>query len=84
MSNINMYSTTTCPYCERAEALFDRKGVAVNKILVDQSPEEFSTMVARTGLRTVPQIFIGDHHVGGFTDLYRLEQNGELEQLLKA
>lgn len=84
MSNINMYSTSTCPYCERAQALLERKGVEVNKILVDQSVEEFNTMIARTGLRTVPQIFIGERHVGGFTDLYRLEQNGELEQLLKA
>ncbi len=84
MSNISMYSTTTCPYCERAQALFERKGLQVNKILVDQSSQEFDTMISRTGLRTVPQIFIGEHHVGGFTDLYRLEQNGELEQLLKA
>lgn len=84
MSNINMYSTSTCPYCEHAQALLERKGVEVNKILVDQSVEEFNTMIARTGLRTVPQIFIGERHVGGFTDLYRLEQNGELEQLLKA
>jgi glutaredoxin 3 len=83
MSKISMYSTETCPYCERALALFERKGLPVKKILVDQSSEEFDTMVARTGLRTVPQIFIGEHHVGGFTDLYRIEQNGELEQLLR-
>ena len=82
MSNISMYSTTTCPYCERAEALLERQGVQVNKILIDQVPQEFNTMIERTGLRTVPQIFIGDFHVGGFTDLYRLEQSGDLARLL--
>jgi len=84
MSNITMYSTSTCPYCERAQALLERKGLQVHKILLDQSIQEFDAMLARTGQRTVPQIFIGEHHVGGYTDLYRFEQNGELDQLLKS
>ena len=83
MSNISMYSTATCPYCERAEALFERKGVQINKILVDQSPQEFETMMARTGLRTVPQIFINGQHIGGCDDLYALDAQGKLDQLLR-
>lgn len=82
MSNVTMFSTTTCPYCERAETLLSNKGIAVEKILIDQTPGQFERMVEVTGLRTVPQIFIGDFHVGGFTDLYRLDQSGDLTRLL--
>jgi glutaredoxin 3 len=81
MPNITMYSTTTCPYCEQAQALLSSKGKQVNKILIDQLPHELETMIARTGRRTVPQIFIGDTYVGGFTDLHQLDQSGRLDQL---
>jgi len=78
MTTITLYSTQTCPYCVQAENLLKRKGLPYNKILVDQSQEEFLIMVNRSARRSVPQIFIGERHVGGFTDLLELEQKGEL------
>lgn len=83
MPVIRMYSTQLCPYCVRAERLLNQKGVAVNKILVDNNPEELTKMIQLTGRRTVPQIFIGEHHVGGFDDLVELDLEGELEPLLQ-
>lgn len=80
MTTITLYSTQTCPYCVQAENLLKRKGLTYNKILVDQSQEEFLIMVNRSARRSVPQIFIGERHVGGFTDLLALEQKGELGQ----
>jgi glutaredoxin 3 len=78
-----MYSSGWCPYCMRARALFERKGVAFAEIKVDEQPQERDTMLARSGgRRTVPQIFVGDRHVGGFDDLYALDQAGELDKLL--
>jgi glutaredoxin 3 len=78
-----MYSTTWCPYCERARALLQRKSVAYREIKLDEDPAERDTMLALSGgRRTVPQIFIGDRHVGGFDDLYALDRSGELDQLL--
>ncbi|BAP56269.1 glutaredoxin-3 GrxC [Thioploca ingrica] len=83
MPVIRMYSTQLCPYCIRAERLLNQKGVAVNKILVDNNPEELTKMIQLTGRRTVPQIFIGEHHVGGFDDLVELDLEGDLEPLLQ-
>lgn len=83
MSNITMYSTRSCPFCVQAENLLQRKGLAVNKILVDQNQDDFVTMVERTARRSVPQIFVGNRHVGGFTDLVALEQSGHLDEWLK-
>jgi glutaredoxin 3 len=81
--DVVMYSTGWCPYCLRARALLDRKGVAVIEIKVDENPAERANMLSRTsGQRTVPQIFIGDRHVGGFDDLYALDKAGELDKLL--
>ena len=77
-----MYSTRVCPYCRLAEALLARKGVAVEKILVDDDPVRRNEMIQRTGRKTVPQIFIGARHVGGYTDLAELEHRGELDALL--
>jgi glutaredoxin 3 len=78
-----MYSTTWCPYCERARALLQRKSVAFREIKIDEEPAEREAMLARSGgRRTVPQIFIGDRHVGGFDDLYALDRSGELDHLL--
>lgn len=82
MPTITMYSTTTCPYCVQAELLLDRKDVHINKIMIDQSPQELEKMLTRSGRRTVPQIFIDDLHVGGFSDLYQLDQTGGLDRLL--
>ncbi len=85
MINIRMYCTAFCPYCVRAEMLLKSKGVeAINKILIDSIPDGFQDLVKLTGRRTVPQIFIGDRHIGGFDDLAELDSMGELEPLLAA
>ena len=78
-----MYSTRVCPYCVMAEKLLQKKGVAqLEKILIDVDPAQRETMMSRTGRRTVPQIYIGDHHVGGYDDLAALERAGKLDALL--
>lgn len=80
---IRMYVTGTCPYCMRAEALLHRKGImGVEKIRIDLDPEQRDEMMAITGRRTVPQIFIGSRHVGGCDDLHALDHAGELDALL--
>jgi glutaredoxin 3 len=88
MSNTNrvvVYSTAMCPYCVRAERLLEAKGVTnIEKIRVDLDPEQRTIMMQKTGRRTVPQIYIGDTHVGGFDDLYALDQAGRLDPLLNA
>ena len=83
MKTVTLYSTGTCPWCVQAENLLNRIGAPVEKIRVDQSAEQRDTMIARSGQRTVPQIFIGDRHVGGFSELHALEQQCELAGLLK-
>ncbi len=81
---ILMYSTAVCPYCVRAEQLLQRKGVAeIEKVRVDLHPERREEMMQKTGRRTVPQIYIGDFHVGGCDDLYALDRAGRLEPLLR-
>lgn len=77
-----VYSTAVCPYCIRAERLLEAKGVTVQKVRVDLDPAERIKMMERTGRRTVPQIYVGDTHVGGFDDLYALDQAGKLDPLL--
>jgi glutaredoxin 3 len=80
-----MYSTAVCPYCQRAEALLRARGVAeIEKIRIDLEPERRDEMIARTGRRTVPQIYIGERHVGGFDDLAALDREGQLTPLLRA
>jgi glutaredoxin 3 len=82
-AEVIMYSTGWCPYCDRARALLQRKGVSVSEFKVDEDPAHRETMLKRSGgRRTVPQIFIGDRHVGGFDDLYALDKAGELDKLL--
>jgi glutaredoxin 3 len=81
-----MYSTQVCPYCIRAEQLLARKGIGaerIEKIRVDTHPEKRDEMMRITGRRTVPQIFIGERHVGGFDDLSALDAAGELDALLQ-
>ncbi len=83
MSQILMYSTGVCPYCQRAEALLKARGVAhIDKVRIDLEPARRDEMIARTGRRTVPQIFIGETHVGGFDDLAALDREGKLTRLL--
>lgn len=84
MQRVLMYSTGVCPYCVRAEQLLRARGVTdIEKIRVDLEPELREQMMSRTGRRTVPQIFIGDTHVGGCDDLYALDRAGELLPLLQ-
>lgn len=81
--DVTMYSTGWCPYCDRARALLQRKGVGFRELKVDEDPAQRDAMLKRSGgRRTVPQIFIGDRHVGGFDDLYALDKAGELDRLL--
>ena len=77
-----MYSTRFCPYCMRARQLLQAKGVEPVEIAVDHEPDKRAEMQLRTGRSSVPQIFIDDQHVGGYTDLWRLGQSGELDVLL--
>lgn len=78
-----MYCTATCPYCQAADRLLAKKGVAdVERVRVDLQPSRRAEMQARSGRRTVPQIWIGGRHVGGCDDLHDLERTGELDQLL--
>lgn len=83
MAKVLMYSTAICPYCVRAEKLLHRKGITeIEKIRVDLAPESRLLMMEKTGQRTVPQIYINDEHIGGYSDLASLDHAGELDQLL--
>jgi len=80
-----MYSTGVCPFCLMAERLLKSKGVAeIEKIRVDLQPERRDEMIQRTGRRTVPQIYVGERHVGGYDDLAALDRAGGLDPLLSA
>lgn len=83
MANVTMYCTAVCPYCVMAERLLQGKGVTVEKIRVDLDPRRREEMMSRTGRRTVPQIYVGGTHVGGFDDLSALDRAGRLDPLLK-
>jgi len=79
-----MYSTGVCPFCQMAERLLHAKGVAeIEKIRVDLDPERRDEMMSKTGRRTVPQIYIGGRHVGGYDELAALERAGKLDALLR-
>lgn len=78
-----MYAKSWCPYCERARALLQRKGVAFQEIDIEAQPEQREEMIRRGGQYTVPQIFIGERHVGGSDELYELEAAGGLDPLLR-
>jgi glutaredoxin 3 len=83
MAKVTMYSTGYCPFCTMAERLLAARGVAlIEKIRVDLDPGRRDEMIARTGRRTVPQIYVGDRHVGGFDELATLDRAGGLEPLL--
>ena len=83
MAQITMYTTATCPYCLNAERLLRNKGVEnIEKVRIDLDPQRRIEMMEKTGRRTVPQIWIGERHVGGFDDLRALDVAGELDSLL--
>ena len=79
-----MYCTAACPFCQAAERLLVEKGVKIDKVRVDLEPARRAEMQQRSGRRTVPQIWIGERHVGGCDDLYDLDRQGGLDPLLKA
>jgi len=80
---VTIYVTDWCPYCRRAKNLLTQKSLAFNEINVDDAPALREEMIARSNRRTVPQIFIGEKHVGGCDDLFALEESGELDRLMK-
>ena len=83
MQAVQMYTTLYCPYCHRAKALLKERGVeAIDEIRIDEHAGQREAMIARTGRRTVPQIFIGETHVGGCDDLIALDRRGGLAPLL--
>jgi len=85
MQSVTMYTTAVCPYCIRAKALLKQRGVeAIEEIRIDTDPVQRAHMMEVTGRRTVPQIFIGDTHVGGCDDLIALDGRGELVPMLAA
>ena len=84
MSRVLMYCTAACPFCQSAERLLRDKGAEIDKVRVDLEPARRGEMVQKSGRRTVPQIWIGERHIGGCDDLYALDRAGKLDPLLKA
>lgn len=82
MAKVVMYTTAVCPFCINAKQLLQSKGVTFEEVRVDRNPQLREKMMADSGQRTVPQIWIGDTHVGGFTDLWALDKKGKLDELL--
>lgn len=84
MKKIIIYTTDTCPYCVRAKSLLGKRNISYEEINVSNDEHLRDTMIAKAGgRRTVPQIFIGDYHVGGCDDLYELDSQGKLDELLQ-
>ena len=81
-ATVTLYSTRFCSYCVRAKALLDARGISYREILVDEAPTLRDEMMQKSGRRTVPQIFIGERHLGGYTELYLLDSRGGLATLL--
>lgn len=84
MPEIVIYTSLSCPYCISAKQLLDKKNVAYHEIRIDLDPQSAEEMIVRSTRRTVPQIFIGDYHVGGCDDLYALDRAGKLDPLLQS
>ena len=83
MPKVLMYCTAACPFCQSAERLLQQKGAAIEKVRVDLEPARRGEMMQKSGRRTVPQIWIGERHIGGCDDLYALDRAGKLDPLLK-
>ena len=84
MAKVVIYTKSNCPYCVRAKDLFTRKGVAFEEIYLDDKPEEYVTLKNKTGLMTVPQIFVNDQLLGGYSDVAQLDAEKKLDPMLKA
>ncbi len=82
MAKVTVYTTSYCPYCQRAKALLSQKGVAFTEVNLQDKPDELEALKKKTGWRTVPQIFIGEELIGGFSELLELEETGKLDQKL--
>ena len=82
MPKVEVYTWSNCPFCVRAKDLLSRKGVPFTEIDLDGKDDELKALRERTGMRTVPQIFVGDAHVGGFSELAALDAKGELDRML--
>ncbi len=82
MAQITIYSKTYCPYCVRAKKLLESKGVSFEEIMVDDKPELFTELKKKSGMMTVPQIYINDQLIGGYTELAALEEKNQLDRLL--
>jgi len=83
MNSVVLYTTRFCPYCVRAKTLLNSKGIEFEEIAVDNEPSLRREMMAKCGRHTVPQIWIGDQHIGGCDELYALERKGKLDQVLE-
>ncbi len=84
VAKVLIYTKDYCPYCDRAKALFKRKNVAYEEISIEGKPAEYDALKKRTGMMTVPQIFINDQLVGGYTELAGLDREDKLDPMLKA
>ena len=85
MAKVMMYSTGVCPFCRMSERLLESKGITeIEKVRIDLDPDRRKEMMEKTGRRTVPQIYIGETHVGGYDDLAALDNAGRLDSLLKS
>jgi len=83
MKKVTIYSTRICPYCVRAKNFFSKKSIVYKEIMIDSDIALMREMIEKTGRKSVPQIFIGDYHIGGFDDLIEHDMDGKLEALLK-
>tara|TARA_B100000927_G_scaffold109459_1_gene88362 strand:+ start:312 stop:566 length:255 start_codon:yes stop_codon:yes gene_type:complete len=83
MKKVVIYSTRICPFCVRAKNFFSKKDIPFEDIMVDQDPEQLKIMMDKSQRQSVPQIFIGDYHVGGFDDLIEHDMDGKLDKLLE-
>ena len=84
MAKVIIYTKDYCPYCDRAKDLFRRKGITYEEIQLDDKPEEFTALKNRTGMMTVPQIFIDDQLIGGYRELSALDREAKLDPLLNS
>lgn len=82
MNTVTLYTTETCPYCRSAKSLLASKGITMEEINIQREPGKLEEMLTRSGRRSVPQIFIGDTHIGGFDDLAKLDRQGGLMSML--
>lgn len=82
MNKVTIYTTSICPYCRNAKALLAGKSIKAKEINVEADPERFHEMIVKSGRRSVPQIFIGELHIGGFDDMAALDRQGQLDALL--